>query len=333
MFQGTRSQGESIVKELQFVGGTFCGAVAGIFIGTLLAQHQWPAIAVILTAAFFAFRAFTIAYDVMIFWITIIIALLFGMLGYLVPELLLLRLGETAVGAACGIAVAAIFPVRTSRAARDAAMMEFLRALRRLVGSAARALLNQSPERGLHVEICEIEQRLRDLQAAARTELLYPGLLGRQSVRREILLLESCEVWARELARTALNRTTTTNPMLIDPARRAAARIEETLTELTCDVDAARPVPGRLGEPEHSERHATLSSPSAHALRLLLRIEAALRHLKRTWRCDRGVTKRKEAGGTGLRIGCQFDNSMSLVSGVADYVGGIAKGAMERNEP
>jgi len=287
MFQGTRSQGESIVKELQFVAGTLCGAVAGVFIGTLLAQHQWLAVAVILVAAFFAFRAFTIAYDVMIFWITIIIALLFGMLGYLVPELLLLRLGETAVGAACGIAVAAIFPVKTSRAAREAAMMEFLRALRRLVDSATRALLDRSTEPGLPIEISEIQLRLRDLQAAARPELLGPELFGRRSPYRQILVLEICAVWARELARTTLNRVTATDPILIDETFSAAARIEATLTELIGDVDDANRDARCVGEHEEGQRLATCAGPAGHPLRLLLRIDAALRHLKRNWRRDR----------------------------------------------
>ena len=66
---------------------------------------------------FLAFQANGVAYGVMVFWITIILGLLFGMIGYFAPEFLLLRLKETAAGAICGVLVASFVLVRREFAA------------------------------------------------------------------------------------------------------------------------------------------------------------------------------------------------------------------------
>ena len=107
MFQGTRSQGESIAKGARFVIGTLAGVVVGMLVAALLSGHDILTMAAIVVAVFLAFQANMAAYGTMVFWITVILGLVFGMLGFFAPELLLLRLEETIAGAACGAAVAA----------------------------------------------------------------------------------------------------------------------------------------------------------------------------------------------------------------------------------
>ena len=98
MFQGTRSRGESIAKGMAFILGTTGGLVGGVLLATLLAGHDLASLGVIVVAVFLAFQANVAAYGVMVFWITIILGLLFGMLGYFTFDVLLLRLEEAAVG-------------------------------------------------------------------------------------------------------------------------------------------------------------------------------------------------------------------------------------------
>ena len=114
MFQGTRSRGESIAKELQYFIGTLSGVVVGMFAGFLLGGHEALQLFAIMVAVFFAFQASGAAYGAMMFWLTIIIGLMFGLLGYFVPDLLLLRLEETAIGSICGIVVGLVFPMRSA---------------------------------------------------------------------------------------------------------------------------------------------------------------------------------------------------------------------------
>ena len=145
MFQGTRSRGESIIKGTQFVIGTLAGVVFGVLLGTLLFGHEILTMAAIVVAVFLAFQANVAAYGAMVFWITVILGLLFGMLGFFPPELLLLRLKESAVGAACGALVESLVLVRRERTAVEDATRAFLRALRESVDHAVRALLDGAP--------------------------------------------------------------------------------------------------------------------------------------------------------------------------------------------
>src|SRR6185437_1269662 len=86
MFQGTRSRGESIAKEIQFLIGTLAGVFAGVLIAAALNGHELLTMAAIVGALFLAWQAFPAAYGVMVFWITIILGLMFGMLGYFPTE-------------------------------------------------------------------------------------------------------------------------------------------------------------------------------------------------------------------------------------------------------
>src|SRR4029077_18507128 len=108
MFQGTRSRGESLAKGAQLIIGTLGGVVFGMLLATLLSGHDLLTMTAIVAAVFLAFQANVAAYGAMVFWLTVIIGLLFGMLGFFAPELLLLRLEETAVGFVCGVLVASL---------------------------------------------------------------------------------------------------------------------------------------------------------------------------------------------------------------------------------
>ena len=128
--------------------------------------------AAIVAAVFLAFQANVAAYGTMVFWITVILGLMFGMLGFFAPELLLLRLEETAVGAACGGAVASLVLLRQKRVPVEDAVRAFLQALGHSVDDAAHALLDGTPPPDLANRIVMAEQRFRDLSAIAQAERL-----------------------------------------------------------------------------------------------------------------------------------------------------------------
>src|SRR5262249_12124080 len=115
VFNNTKSRADTAMRALQRSFGTLAGLVGGTIIATLL--HGQP----VLTAAlmpvcfFLAFYYLQVSYSVMIFFITIALALLYGLTGSFSPELLVMRLEETVIGAAAGTLVAfLIFPARTT---------------------------------------------------------------------------------------------------------------------------------------------------------------------------------------------------------------------------
>jgi uncharacterized membrane protein YccC len=216
----------------------------------------------------------------MVFWLTVILGLLFGMLGFFPPDLLLLRLKETAVGAACGAVVASLVLARREHAAVEDATGAFLVALGESVDGAARALLDGTPAPDLAARILTAEQRLRDLGAIAQTERFGLTAAQNEPLRRRLLLLEGCEFWARELGQIGLKSGRLEDPSLVGLVRGTTARIDakvaELIQRLTNDSAMSR------GNDEPVE--ALIEAPGddlPRAARLLLRIDAALLNLAR----------------------------------------------------
>ncbi|MGH7043686.1 MAG: FUSC family protein [Acetobacteraceae bacterium] len=279
MFQGTRSRTESVFKGVQFMLGTLAGVVVGTLVAALLSGHEIFTLAVIVGAVFLAFQANQAAYGAMVFWLTIILGLLFGMLGYFTPDLLLLRLQEAAVGAACGALVASLVLVQREHAATRDAIAAFLRALGALVDSAGRRLLGGPPEPDLAVRILATEQRLHELSAIARSEQWGPAAVRTGPLRRRMLLLQACEQWARELGRISLQ-----DVRIADPARAhlvdvTVARIDAILPGLVDRLDTGAAEPRRGNPSSGTWAPAPQVALSDRAVRLLLRIDAALAQL------------------------------------------------------
>ena len=148
-----------------------------MLVATSLSGHEILTMAAIVAAVFLAFQANVAVYGTMVFWITVILGLMFGMLGFFAPELLVLRLKETAVGAACGGAVASLVLVRQERApVEDATFAPSFRRwdIRWTVPPVRCSTARQPPD--LATRILAAEQRFRDLSAIAQAERL--GLAG-----------------------------------------------------------------------------------------------------------------------------------------------------------
>ena len=116
-FMGTNTSGEQLIKAGQRVGGT----VIGILIGSLLANaigHSTWSIAVVLAALFLGIYFMRASYALMVLGITITVSQLYVQLGEFTNHLLVLRLEETAIGAAVAmLAALVIFPIHARQAA------------------------------------------------------------------------------------------------------------------------------------------------------------------------------------------------------------------------
>jgi uncharacterized membrane protein YccC len=282
MFQGTHSRGESIKKGVQFMIGTLAGVVFGMLAATLLSGHEILSMAAIIIAVFLAFQANVAAYVVMMFWITVTLGLLFGLLGYFTPDLLLMRLEEAATGAACGALVATLVMVRRDGTAALEARVAFLRALRELLGTASAALLGDKPETDLAGQILAAAQRFHDLIALSQNGGYRPtGLASpREKTERDrILLLEPIEEWASDLGYLSLQPAKLEDPALIRSVRETAAHIDETLAELIDRWAAASPVRQVPSEPTEDLGKTPRGELANRAARLLLRIDTALVNL------------------------------------------------------
>jgi uncharacterized membrane protein YccC len=120
MFTGTASRGDAIYKSLQRLGGTVLGVFAGMGLVSLVGHDPRALFLLLLGAIFLTYHSFTERFAAMTFFLTVMLALLFALLGRFSEQLLWLRLEETAVGAVAGMIVAAVLvPRPTHSHARD----------------------------------------------------------------------------------------------------------------------------------------------------------------------------------------------------------------------
>ncbi len=145
---------------------------------------------------FLAFYFLQAAYGMMVFWITILISLLYGLLGFFSPALLVLRIEETAIGAVIGILVAMFVLPTRSRDIFTQAAQSFLRALSDFLGRAPQPGGTDLMEAAREVNRCFHQTRA----AAKPLTSGVAGAVAPNSARRWLRIFLACDYYARTLA-------------------------------------------------------------------------------------------------------------------------------------
>ncbi|MEU7560544.1 FUSC family protein [Streptomyces eurythermus] len=204
VFLNTASTGEILVKGYRRLLGTVLGVVAGIGLAGLVGHHTWTAFALVLVFIFAMFYSAPLSYTLMSFFVTAMLGLLYTLLNTYSTEVLVLRIEETALGAACGVfAAAVVLPVHTDRRTNEL----LVAVLDRLADVTRGAVDQLSGGTGgdLVERARELDQALADLRAATQplTHPITPLRSRRDSVRYVVALLETCAYHGRSLAATA----------------------------------------------------------------------------------------------------------------------------------
>jgi hypothetical protein len=204
VFLNTSSTAEILVKGYRRLIGTICGVVAGVLLAGAVGQHTWTAFALVLVLIFGMFFTAPLSYALMSFFVTAMLGLLYTLLHTYSLSVLVLRIEETALGAACGvIAAVLILPVHTDQHT-DEQLVKVLTRLRD-VSVAAVTQLSGGPAIDLVDMARDLDTALDDLRRSA-SPLTYPitPLRGRRRTARYLVaLLETCAYHARSLAATA----------------------------------------------------------------------------------------------------------------------------------
>ncbi|GGW30788.1 FUSC family protein [Streptomyces griseoloalbus] len=246
VFINTASTGEILVKGYRRLLGTVFGVVAGIVLAGLVGSHTLTAFALVLVLIFAMFYTAPLSYTLMSFFVTAMLGLLYTLLHTYSWEVLVLRVEETALGAACGVVAAAlVLPVNTDRRTSEL----LVTVLERLaeVTEAAIGQLSGGPADDLLDRARELDQALGDLRAATQplTHPVTPLRARRTTARYVVALLETCAYHARSLAATA--ELLPTHPSIAaDPRLRGAAgrtvRNIGTISARVADRDHTAPV-------------------------------------------------------------------------------------------
>lgn len=94
IFVNTASRGETLVRGFRRVLGTVTGIVAGLAVALPLHGAPAPTAALVAVCVFGIFYTAPVSYSWMMFFVTVMAGLLYGLLGILHPGLLGLRLGR-----------------------------------------------------------------------------------------------------------------------------------------------------------------------------------------------------------------------------------------------
>lgn len=143
-FTSTTNSGEQVRKALFRVTGTAIGIVVGDLLVHLTGGHVWSSLLIVIVSLFLGNYLIRINYTFMAIAITVTVSQIYAQLGELSWHLLLLRLGETAIGlGAVLVAVLFVVPLRPQRVLITGVLLWF-RSLSALVNDALDRMLDTS---------------------------------------------------------------------------------------------------------------------------------------------------------------------------------------------
>ncbi len=199
VFLNTRSRGDTIYKGVQRLAGTLLGIFSGLVLATLLGGDPSLEAAALLLSVFGMFVTFAWSYWLAIFCVTVMLGLLYGMLGAPLETVLVLRMEETAIGAAAAMFVAFfVLPLRT----RDQVLRSARGVLTALAASVrvSRDALLGLPEAAPAVAIRQVDRQVGDLRLALAPISARRALFRRAIMTPRAAELVECVHWARVLA-------------------------------------------------------------------------------------------------------------------------------------
>ncbi|NUK23028.1 FUSC family protein, partial [Streptomyces lunaelactis] len=239
IFVNTASRGETLVRGFRRVVGTVTGIAAGLLIAIPIAGAPAPTAALVAVCVFGIFYTAAPSYSWMMFFVTVMAGLLYGLLGVLHPGLLLLRFQETAVGAlGAALGVALILPVST-HGATDAWIRRALHCVHGCTTEAARRLAGdeQADPAPLAAELELLLGRVRH-SLAPLVHPLSPLRARKARARQVIGLLDDCARAVRGLATVAADPDASHDARLAAACARVEAAVHALVPPVTGQAKA-----------------------------------------------------------------------------------------------
>ncbi|MGN6575351.1 MAG: FUSC family protein [Nocardioides sp.] len=211
VFTGTSTREETLQKGWLRVVGTLAGVGAGVVVASVVGGNTMLSLVVIALCVFLGIYLLQISIAWMMFFITTMLGLLYGLMGMFSVDLLLVRLEETVVGAGAGALAAFLILPQSARSKASEDVGAFLESLEELLDSAGRTITGEV-ERAATPTVLS---RARDLRSAMDTLRAtadpltgrWAGITNRTGLRRLVLVAGACEHHGRALARVSAAAT------------------------------------------------------------------------------------------------------------------------------
>ena len=205
VFTGVSTRGEILTRAGHRLFGTIAGVVAGVLLAALVGHNPPLQFVILVICVFFAFYLVTVAYAWLTFFITLVLAMMYGLLGDFSIKVLELRIAETAVGGAVGIVSAYIvFSTGTRTTFVDKANA-YCDQLTTVIDDAVASVVAPGGTTELVTETRALDNALQETVKAAKPLRSGLAVQSRDSVARVVRGMQAANRSAHVLARAGVN--------------------------------------------------------------------------------------------------------------------------------
>jgi hypothetical protein len=202
VFGNTSSRGDVLSQGWQRTIGTIGGVIAGMGLAVLVSGNQLAALVLLFACVFLMVYLARVSLTLMAFWLTAVIALLYGLIGQFSVATLLVRIEETAAGAVVGVLAGYLVLPKRTREAFGEAVDAFVDSVDATLVAAADRVLGRTPDRRPAELAREVHDGMAALRArAAPLDSPLPWRRGRSSYQRSVRVLGAVDYYMRSLAR------------------------------------------------------------------------------------------------------------------------------------
>ncbi len=212
VFANTNSRGDLLSRGWGRIVGTVGGVAAGMGLAALTAGHDVVSLILLFACVFLALYLVRISPGMLAFWITAVLALVYGLIGQFSVETLLLRIEETLVGVVASVLAAFLVLPKGTRVAFGEAAEEFVDTADEVLEGAVDTILGRASAPPLE-RARDMDTALATVRARARPLLVdTPRRRGRSSHRRALRVFVVVDHYARALARSAADLGASPDP-------------------------------------------------------------------------------------------------------------------------
>ncbi|MCD2186414.1 FUSC family protein [Actinomycetospora soli] len=237
VFANTSSRGDLLSRGWGRVVGTVGGVAAGMALAALTAGNQVLSLLLLFVCAFLALYLVRVSPGMLAFWITAVLALVYGLIGQFSVETLVLRIEETLVGVLASVVAAFLVLPKGTREAFGEAVEEFVDAADAVLEAGVATVLGRGRGGPAALEGArDMDTALATLRARTKPLLVNtPKRRGRSSHRRALRVFTIVDHYARSLARTGAELGS-------DPTPGWAPTLEPALAAVRANLDGLRDV-------------------------------------------------------------------------------------------
>ncbi|MFF1555647.1 FUSC family protein [Rhodococcus erythropolis] len=205
VFTGASTRGEILSRAGHRVIGTITGVLAGVVLAALVGHNPPLQLFLLVVCVFFAFYLVAVAYALLSFFITVMLAMLYGLLGTFSIEVLEVRIYETVAGGLVGIAAAYFIFSTGTRSTLTTKVDDYLDQMTAIIDTAIEAIARHGGETELVADIRKLDNALKALVAAGKPLEMGPTTRARRGTKGLLRIMRASNRSAHALARTGVN--------------------------------------------------------------------------------------------------------------------------------